>query len=446
MDKKIVGIAVAAVIVIGVGVSVWYFVLLPMNPPEKWGLVLAASNDFHGDKDMSIPNSGFELDPYDPSPWEPNVSSGTSWNIDTTESHSGQNSLKINSSNPAGDSEVYLQAPIMITPGLEYILRGWIKTSNVIGFATIGLWWLNSGAPPSPVNIVSKVYSTPGLNGTNDWTLLTLSAVAPPTATFVTPILRLKGTGVAWFDDISFFGVFQTLVTDSDAYPAQALQAYYILKGNGYDDNHIILMLYHTNDSVIDIYGTGANDLTNATVDVENDNVNKSRFSSEVLSLASLADINDDVLIYVVAHGSRTGDIASIHFESDGSSMNETEFSTLINQFNCSRMTILVDGCYTGNFISSLNAPGESRISISAASNITAWYWTSSNASHYAGSWFFHPFWERLKTGVSIGSAHQYAIGTIPTTVGPFANTTVDDIQSPILQDNALDANTYTFL
>jgi len=93
-----------------------------------------------------------------------------------------------------------------------------------------------------------------------------------------------------------------------------------------------------------------------------------------------------------------------------------------------------------------LNAPGESRISISAANNITAWYWTSSNASHYAGSWFFHPFWERLKTGVSINSAYQYAIGTIPTTAGPFANTTVNDIQTPILQDNALDADTYTFL
>lgn len=440
LNKKVVGIAVAVVAVVSIAVPVW-FLVFQANPAQKWALILAGSNDFYGDKDLNVPNPGFEEGL---GPWMPNETyPGTETEVDVTISHNGQNSLKINATNPNSDVEVFFFPPVPVTAGVEYLIRGWIKTSNVIGFATIGVWWLNgSGWPPQNFH-VSKVYSTPGLNGTHNWTLVSLSAVAPPTATQATVLLRLKGSGVAWFDDISFHGVIQDISVDSDGFPAQALQAYWTLINNGYDDNHTILMLYHTGDNFIDIYGNGTNHLQNATVDVENNDVNKTRFSSEVSNLASLADGNDDVMIYIVTHSSRTGDIASIHFEADGSSMSETEFQTLIAPFNCNRMTLLVDSCFSGNFISSLNAPGEKRIALSASNNVSAWYWTSSSPSHYAGSWFFHPFWSRLIAGDSIEDAYVYASYTIPKILGTYGNMTVNEIQSPVLQDNAGDASTY---
>ena len=40
---------------------------------------------------------------------------------------------------------------------------------------------------------------------------------------------------------------------DSDGFPASALKVYWTLKNAGYTDDNIFLMLYHTNDSVIDI-------------------------------------------------------------------------------------------------------------------------------------------------------------------------------------------------
>jgi glycosylphosphatidylinositol transamidase (GPIT) subunit GPI8 len=235
---------------------------------------------------------------------------------------------------------------------------------------------------------------------------------------------------------------------DKDGFPAQVLQAYYILRGHGYDDDHITLMLYHTNDGVIDIEGDGTNDLTNAVIDVEDDAVTKSRFETEMQNLANTANANDEVLIYMVDHGSQAV-TEHFHFETGGD-LSDTEMDSLLDGFTCERMTVLVDSCYSGGFISSLD--GANRIAVSATSIDdglnTAKYWAEANPPSvpYAGSWFFHPFWERIDAGDSIQSALDYAITTVPTTTGPYASMTVEVIQDPDMIDWAGDAGTYTFV
>jgi ABC-type transport system substrate-binding protein len=102
---------------------------------------------------------------------------------------------------------------------------------------------------------------------------------------------------------------------DSDGFPAQALHVYWILKSHGYTDadGNIFLMLYHTGDDVIDIKaGDGiSNDLnrTGIEIDVENDDVNSSRFKQELNvsisgSFASGIIPKDQLIIFMTDHGS----------------------------------------------------------------------------------------------------------------------------------------------
>jgi len=148
---------------------------------------------------------------------------------------------------------------------------------------------------------------------------------------------------------------------DSDGFPAQALQAYWILKDKGYTDDNIFFMLYHTNDNEIDIYKNDGitNDLTDAIIDVENDDVNSTRLKKELNvsisgSFASGLHAEDQLILYLIDHGSnkQLGDgNATYQFESDQGMLSEFEFYNLIKVYPCVRMLICIDFCFSGNFL-----------------------------------------------------------------------------------------------
>jgi hypothetical protein len=238
-------------------------------------------------------------------------------------------------------------------------------------------------------------------------------------------------------------------IVDSDGFPAQALHVYWILREHGYTDDNIFLMLYHKNDNIIDIEaGDGIpNDLIGAEVDVENDDVNASRFKQELNpsisnSFASDVDNNDQLIIFMTDHGSnrKLGDgNATFHFEADNSYISEFEFFNLVAGLTYERLMINVDCCFSGNFLSKDSNIGVSWyevpncIFISAASNVFSWYWINNlNGDGFAGSWFFHPFWEQLNLNQTIWNAFNFALNFIPA--GRFLPVLV--VQMPLMYDN----------
>jgi hypothetical protein len=100
---------------------------------------------------------------------------------------------------------------------------------------------------------------------------------------------------------------------------------------------------------------------------------------------------------------------------------------------------INVDCCFSGNFLNKNKNIGVSWydipncIFVSAASNILSWYWINNlNGDGFAGSWFFHPFWEQLNQNQTIANAFNFALGFIPA--GRFQPVAI--IQMPLLYDN----------
>jgi hypothetical protein len=252
---------------------------------------------------------------------------------------------------------------------------------------------------------------------------------------------------------------------NSDGFPAQALQAYWVLKNHGYSDDDIFLMLYYKDDAdgVIDIvFGDiYPNDLIHgiepAVIDVANESVTAARFKQELNvsysgSFASGIKPEDQLIIYMVDHGSnaRLGDgNATFHFEADGSFIDEFEFFDLVKEIDCVRMLICVDCCFSGNFLNENKNIGGSWynlpncIFVSASSNLLAWYWINNkNLDGFAGSWFFHPFWDQLDQGYTIGAAYNFAINWIPTRNPPLP---VQVIQNPLIQDNLGIKDTWNF-
>lgn len=245
---------------------------------------------------------------------------------------------------------------------------------------------------------------------------------------------------------------------DSDGFPAQALHVYWILKSHGYTDDNIFLMLYHTNDPVIDIKaGDGiSNDLVGAVIDVENDQVNASRFKQELNasdyhSFATKINPKDQLIVFMTDHGSNgvLGDgNATFHFEADNSFITEFEFYALVKNINCQRMMINVDSCFSGNFLNQNKNIGQSWydlpncLFVSASSNVFSWYWiNNNNGDSFAGSWFFHQFWEQLDQNQTIANAFTFAsIFTPSGQVTPLVFS-----QAPLMHDNLGINTTWSF-
>ncbi|MFX1572487.1 MAG: C13 family peptidase [Promethearchaeota archaeon] len=353
-----------------------------------------------------------------------------------------------------------------------YNLSAWVKILNQTGNATyigspgarIGLRWLNSNN-----SIIRTDWSKGIIDTEGTWVYLNITGICDGSTinkiTQLHLVLAFEGNvsqgDMVWYDDVRVERWISVNVTnpinpipppgsiDSDGFPAQALQVYWILKHHGYSDKNIFLMLYHKNDNIIDINAKDGitNDLTGAIIDVENDDVKASRFKQELNvsikgSFASSIKAKDQLIIYVVDHGSNkiAGEgNATFHFEADDSYITETEFYNLVKEIDCERMLINIDICFSGNFLNINSNIGQSwydipnSILITSTTDIFSWYWRdNSNPDGFAGSWFFHTFWDQLNQSESIQEAFDYAKNYIPAR----QKIPIIQIQSPLIKDN----------
>jgi hypothetical protein len=202
--------------------------------------------------------------------------------------------------------------------------------------------------------------------------------------------------------------------TDVGAMPAQALQAYFALKNRGFSDEDIYLMLYHPNQSFIDVEGNGLNDLARAHVD--DAEVTKENLRIALDALAGNVTQYDEAIVYVVGHGDNmSGSSSAFSFES-GDIVTGNEFGTWLNHYKCKQLTILLDFCFSGNFAKPLEDSGRSIVSAAEDDKESWYYWnwggqlnTTDKAIYgNSGSAFFHPFWKKFSEGATIEEAFNY--------------------------------------
>ncbi|MFX1236842.1 MAG: C13 family peptidase [Promethearchaeota archaeon] len=343
--------------------------------------------------------------------------------------------------------------------------------------ARIGLHWYNSTDHEVRTDWSENLNNTQGV-----WTPLSIAGICNNHSTNDIAGLKLtiafEGIGMT-IEDIVKYDLVQvekwravnasnptnplpptpTHLRDSDGFPAQALQVYWKLRNNGYSDDNIFLMLYYENDTNgIDIYLNDGvpNDLVGAVIDVANSSVNATRVKHELNSsipgsFASTLKPSDQLIVFMTDHGSNQvlplGN-ATFHFEADHSYIEELEFYDLIKEITVERMLINVDCCFSGNFLSENASLGNSwynlpnAVFVSSSSNNPSWYWRNcQNGDGFAGSWFFHIFWEQLGQGESIINAYNIALGFIPYGQGLL----LDMVQKPLIQDNLGIASTWAF-
>jgi len=140
---------------------------------------------------------------------------------------------------------------------------------------------------------------------------------------------------------------------------------------------------------------------------------------------------------------------ATFHFEADNSFITEFEFYDLVKNINCERMMINVDSCFSGNFLNQNKNIGQSWydlpncLFVSAASNVFSWYWiNTNNGDGFAGSWFFHQFWEQLDQNQTIANAFIFA----STLYVPWRRVNpLVVIQAPLMHDNLGINTTWSF-
>ncbi|MFX0105372.1 MAG: C13 family peptidase [Candidatus Hodarchaeota archaeon] len=486
--KKVIPVLVLVfIIVLIIALVVVFLPIQPLlGPGSRKAIILSSANDYYrkdGEPDFNDgEDSKFDSESPGPSRW---VDSGfnATGGIDSSLPGHDTPGFIFFYANLSGPQPTYVNVEFVYNwtnyyPLLKYAaynLSGWVNittninnppilpTSITLPGARIGLRWLNSS------NGIVRTDWSPGLTGGFfGWTFLNVTSIADNSTLNEITQLHLvlsveglmNGGDMVLFDDIKVEYWFPPPIpspppsnVDSDGFPAQALQVYWILKNHGYTDDNIFLILYHTGDDIIDIEANDGifNDLNRsgikAEVDVENDDVNASRFKEEIDisipgSFASGIKPNDQLIIYMVDHGSNKvlGDgNATFHFEADDSYITESEFFNLVKLINCERMLINIDICFSGNFLNTgpnigaswYNIPNS--ILITSTTDIFSWYWRhNNNADGFAGSWFFHQFWEQLNQSYTLGDAFNNAKNHIPS--GQVK--TINEIQSPLIQDN----------
>jgi parallel beta-helix repeat protein len=268
---------------------------------------------------------------------------------------------------------------------------------------------------------------------------------------------------------------------DRDCFPAQGLQAYYILKSRGYKDDHIILMLWHDDENSTPTYDCEPNDDDNGVdeyisiyngtnnwlygpdgingtsddpeIDVDNLNVTKLSLKQQIKNLSNLVGPNDHVTFYFVNHGRKNGtpERCQIYFE-DNTSGPEDQYldaetlDSWLDEIKCKRMNIFIDMCRTQNFINSSNnlTLESNRLIIGASGGLDniAHAWFNARPTHFAGSWFFHPFWNAIAAEYSVRDAYEFALYQSDRMAEdyPFP------YQFPILIDKIRDSDKYSLL
>ena len=116
----------------------------------------------------------------------------------TENPRSGQRCLKTVVSKGAEHTWIATrQRGIHIIGGAGYTMRAWVKAQDVEGFAG---WYIHVGNDENSM-LISPMLD--GGSGTYDWKEVTAKFVAPEDATVSDLGTVLRGTGTAWFDDVS---------------------------------------------------------------------------------------------------------------------------------------------------------------------------------------------------------------------------------------------------
>ena len=476
MKKKVV-IPIIAIIIIG-AILIPVLFLMFLNPPpsifpsERKALLLGSANDFYESEPDGDFNDGNDS----------HLSSGSgNWTFGGNCSGEWDGGT----GNPPGSLEIYTMDtdPVMGNYSLDYsehydlieyalynmTVDVLIESSvPLLGTgARIGLQWLDSSGETVRVdwsegiiailNMWVKMNLTGVCNNETDNEITDLNLILSVEASFPDPLDKS-----VYFDNIKIDRWISVNVSipvepppspggiNSDGFPAQVLQVYWILKDHGYTDDNIFLMLYWKNDidGLVNIYRNDGilDDTIGAVIDVLDDDVNASRFKQELNplvegSFANSIKPNDYLIIYMVDHGSNKifpNGSATFHFEADNSFITEFEFYSLVKDIACSRMMINVDCCFSGNFLNSGPNVGNSWydipncIMVTASSNRPSWYWiNNANGDGWAGSWFFHVFWDALDNNATINTAYNVAINFIPFNQAPLII-----VQNPLMYDN----------
>ncbi len=485
MKKKVV-IPIVVLAVIGALIISVIILTLPTTPPivipsERKALIVGSANDFYeSEPDYDFNDGG-----------DSSIDLGLgNWTFDGTACF-GEYSVF---GNPYGSLTIFSGTDLPVVGNfsldysenydlLEYALYNitvdiFIQSPvPLVGNGTkIGLQWLNSTGQTVRIdwtdgvnNIINSWFSlnlTGVCNNETNNEITDLNLVLSVEAAF--PDLMNKAV---YFDNIKIDKWISVNVTNpmepppspgginSDGFPAQSLQVYWVLKNHGYTDENIFFMLYWKNDidGIVNIYRNDGilDDMVGAVIDVLDDDVNASRFKQELNvsiagSFADLINENDYLIIYMCDHGSNKkfpDGSATFHFEADNSFITELEFYNLVKEIECKRMMINIDCCFSGNFLNSDPNVGSSWynipncIMVTASSNRPSWYWiNNANGDGWAGSWFFHVFWDKLDENETINSAFNTAFNFIPFNQAPLSI-----VQNPLMNDNMGVAATLSF-
>lgn len=478
---------IIAIVIIAIIIFAFIIVFLPPGQlptsGSKKAIILSSANDYYRKEGEVDFNDGedaiFDNEPFPPK-WIENWGSNEYGGIDgSIPGHDTPGVIQLIVTGPATSKYVnteFIYNWTKFYPLIQfaaYNLSAWVNITTNINIppifpaiitppgtgARLGLRWLNSSN-----DVVRTDWSTGIFGPFVGWTFLNVTGIADnSTLNEITQLHlvlavegNMTGTDMVLFDDVRVEYWFPPPIpsppptnTDTDGFPAQALQVYWILKNHGYTDDNIFLMVYHTNDTIIDIDASDGipNDLVGAVIDVENNDVNASRFKRELDvsisgSFASNIISNDQLIIFMTDHGSNkvlSDGNATFHFEADDSYITEVEFYNLVKQINPARMLINIDICFSGNFLNEnaniglswYNIPNS--ILITSTTDILSWYWRdNNNIDGFAGSWFFHQFWEQINQSQTVGDAFDYAKNFVP--LGQVKS--INEIQSPLLQDN----------
>jgi len=149
-----------------------------------------------------LTNGGAEAGQDTPAGWLPSevdTAHQVTW-VDESP-HSGARCLKTTVQPGAEPSWVkWNQAEIPVVAGRTYLLEAWVRAQDVVGAAG---WFLHvNGDQPQLINQVLDAGA-----GTYDWRRLELRFTVPPTGRTATVGTVLRGTGTAWFDDVSLTSV-----------------------------------------------------------------------------------------------------------------------------------------------------------------------------------------------------------------------------------------------
>ncbi|MGQ9590760.1 MAG: glycoside hydrolase domain-containing protein [Planctomycetota bacterium] len=88
------------------------------------------------------------------------------------------------------------QAGIAIAGGARYRMTGWVRAERVEGYAG---WYIHVGNEKNSM-LVAPILN--GGGGSYDWKQVSTEVVAPPEADRASLGTVLRGTGIAWFDDV----------------------------------------------------------------------------------------------------------------------------------------------------------------------------------------------------------------------------------------------------